>query len=81
MKKRTLMIALVWVMVSVILLFPARLQLEDGGSIQYRALIYRITKVHALIPEEEAMQNGKVKPYNDGIIVEIFGVKVFEHVE
>lgn len=81
MKKRTLMIALVWVMVSVILLFPARLQLEDGGSIQYRALIYRITKVHSLIPEEEAMQNGKVKPYRDGIIVEIFGVKVFEHVE
>lgn len=81
MKKRTLIIALTLVMVSAILLFPVRLQLKDGGSIQYRSLIYSITKVHSLISEEEAIQNGKVKPYNEGIIVEILGMKVFDNVE
>lgn len=79
MKKKALIIVLVLVLV--ILLFPVRLQLKDGGSIRYKSLTYSITNVHSLVSEEEAKKDGKVKPYNDGIIVEILGMKVFDNVE
>lgn len=79
MRKKALIIILVLVLV--ILLFPVRLQLKDGGSIRYKSLTYSITNVHSLVSEAEAKKDGKVKPYNDGIIVEILGMKVFDNVE
>lgn len=79
MKKKVF--AIVAIFVLVILLFPIRMNLKDGGSVQYRSLTYSITKVHSLISEEEATKEGKVKPYDDGFVVEIFGIKVFDNVE
>lgn len=73
--------AIVAVLASVILLFPIRMNLKDGGSVQYKSLTYSITKVHSMISEEEAIKEGKVKPYDDGFVVKILGVKVFDNVE
>ena len=39
------------VLLLVVLLFPIRMNLKDGGSVQYKSLTYSITKVHRLIPE------------------------------
>lgn len=79
MKKKVL--AIVAVLALVVLLFPVRMNLKDGGSVQYKSLIYSITKVHSLASEEETIKEGKVKPYNDGFVVEILDIKVFDNVE
>lgn len=79
MKKKAFIAAAV--LAAVILLFPVRMNLKDGGSVQYRSLTYSITKVHSLISGEEAVRDGKVKPYDDGFVVEILEIKVFDNVE
>lgn len=79
MKKKVF--AIVVVLALVILLFPIRMNLRDGGSVQYKSLTYSITKVHSLISDEETIKEGKVKPYDDGFVVMILGLKVFDNVE
>jgi len=79
MKKKVTVISVV--IVCLILLFPIRMNLKDCGSVRYQALTYSITKVHSLRLEEEAIQEGKVKPYDDGFVVKILGIKVFDNVE
>lgn len=64
-----------------ILLFPIRYQLKDGGSIQYKSLAYEITKVHSLISEEEMEKEGKVEPYDDGYTIKILGFEIYNNVE
>jgi uncharacterized membrane protein YdfJ with MMPL/SSD domain len=70
MKKKVIIIVVVIALL--ILLFPIRMQLKDG---------YSVTKVHSLIPEDEAETSGKVKPYNDGFEIEILGCKIYSNVE
>ena len=45
MKKK---IILLIVIVLIILLIPFKNKFKDGGSIQYKAIIYDITKVHRI---------------------------------
>lgn len=78
---RKKVVAIVTALTLVILLFPIRMNLKDGGSVQYKSLTYSITKVHSLISEEEAIKQGKVKPYDDGFVVRILGIKVFDNVK
>ena len=65
----------------IILLFPIRMQLKDGGSVRYKAILYSITKVHTLISENEAEASGKADPYMDGYEVEILGIKIYSNVK
>ena len=76
-KKIAIIISLVFL---VIILFPTRYQLKDGGSVQYRSLTYEITKVHSLISEEEAKESGKIKPYNHGYVIKILGFEIYDNV-
>lgn len=46
MKKRT--ITIIIVVLLIVLLFPIRYRLKDGGSIVYKSLTYQVTKVHRL---------------------------------
>lgn len=78
MKKKVIIISVVIILV--VLLFPIRNQLKDGGS-QYKSLTYEITKVHSLMPEEEAEKTRKVKPYNDGYVIKILGFEIYNNVE
>ena len=80
-KARKTILAVAVGLLFVVLLFPTRMNLKDGGSVQYRALTYSITKVHRLIPEEEAEKAGKIKPYEDGYQIELLGVRVLDTVE
>jgi uncharacterized membrane protein YdfJ with MMPL/SSD domain len=79
MKKKVIIIVVVIALL--ILLFPIRMQLKDGGSVKYKAILYSVTKVHSLIPEDEAETSGKVKPYKDGYEIEILGLKIYSNVE
>ena len=48
-KKFFVVIAIIVVLV--ILLTPVRMNLKDGGSVRYKALVYEVTKIHQLSPE------------------------------
>ena len=69
------------VAILLILLFPIRLQLKDGGTVEYKALLYKVSKVSRLISIEEMEAEGKVKNYDKGIIIEILGFEIFNNVE
>ena len=79
MKKKVIIISIIIILI--VLLFPIRNQLKDGGSVQYKSLTYEITKVHSLIPEDEAEKIGKVKPYNDGYVIKILGFEIYNNVK
>lgn len=71
--KKRLIIALC-VMVMVVLFVPRVAILKDGGSKEFTALTYRITKVHSLNPVEAEEE------FTTGTIVEIFGREVYNSV-
>lgn len=62
------------VIVSMLLLFPIRGQMKDGGSVEYRAILYRVVDVHRISDDPD-------KEFDEGIIVEILGFEVFNNVE
>lgn len=69
-KKKIVVIGMILVLV--LLLFPTRMNLKDGGSVIYKSLVYEVTKIHKLaLPEEST------KPYIDGFEVEILGITVY----
>ena len=79
MKKKILIVIIIAIIL--ILLFPIRLQLKDGGTVEYKALLYKVSKVSRLISIEEMEAEGKVKDYDKGIIIEILGFEIFNNVE
>lgn len=79
MKKK--MTRIIVILSLLILLFPIRMQLKDGGTVEYKALLYKISKVHSLISIEEMEKEGKVKEYDDGIIIEVLGFELFNNVK
>ena len=71
MKKKSILIVII--LVGIILLFPIPLRLKDGGSIEYKALIYKVTKYHRIdLVESET-------GYIDGIGIEILGLEIFNN--
>lgn len=68
MKKKIIIIVCV---ILVIMLIPVRLQLKDGGTVEYKSILYKVSKVHRLI------DNG----YDIGTEIRILGFKVFDNVE
>ena len=70
MKKKMLIVMIVIIL---ILLFPIKFRLKDGGSIEYKAFLYKITKVKRLNHYSET-------GYDKGIKIEILGFKVYDNV-
>ena len=68
MKKKVIILICV---ILVIMLIPVRLQLKDGGTVEYKSILYKVSKVHRLI------DNG----YDIGTEIRILGFKVFDNVE
>ena len=62
--KKKFFVVIAIIAVLVILLTPVRMNLKDGGSVRYKALVYEVTKIHQLSPEVDG-----VKPYIDGFEV------------
>ena len=44
MKKKAIMV----VIILLILLFPIKYQLKDGGTVEYKSLLYKVSKVNSL---------------------------------
>ena len=63
------------VIVFVILLTPVRMNLKDGGSVRYKALVYEVTKIHQFSSEVDGL-----KPYIDGFEIKILGMTVYREI-
>ena len=80
MNKKKLIIVSIIVLILLILLIPKSRYLNDGGTVEYQALLYKVSKVSILISREEMEAEGKVKDYDKGIIIEVFGFEIFNSV-
>lgn len=78
MKKKIIIVAIVVILL--IFLFPIRNQLKDGGTVEYKALLYKISKVKRLISIEEMEKEGKIKEYDHGVIIEVLGLEIYNNV-
>lgn len=74
MKKKNIIIIVIIVML-VILLFPIPNRLKDGGTVEYKALLYTITDYHKI-----ALEGGKTE-YLEGMKIEILGFEIFNSLE
>lgn len=63
---------IILLLIILILFLPIPYRLKDGGSIEYKAIVYKITKYHKL------NEVGKNNHYIDGIGIEIFGIEVYK---
>lgn len=70
MKKKVIIV----IVVLLILLVPIPMHLRDGGTVEYTALLYKVSKVHKLTGDLEKM-------YENGTIIEILGMEIFNNVK
>ena len=69
MKKKVIV-----VMAILVLLIPIPVHLKDGGTIEYKALLYKVSKIHRL-------NANSLTGYEDGITIEILGLKIYENID
>ncbi len=79
MKKKVIIVMVIVVLL--MLLVPIPMHLNDGGTVEYKALVYKVSKVKRLISIEEMEQEGKIKEYDHGIIIEILGFEIYNNVK
>lgn len=70
MKKKKIIIALILL----ILLIPIPIHLKDGGTVEYRAILYKVSVIHRL-------NTNSLTGYEDGIIIEILGLEIYENID
>lgn len=70
--KKKILIAVI-VIILLVLLVPIPMRLKDGGTIEYRALIYTVSKVHKL-------NHNSASGYDNGLIIKIFGKEIYNNV-
>ena len=70
--KKALIIVLI--LVALVLLFPIRGQFRDGGSVEYRAILYTVYDVHSLYGGPDTEMH-----YVEGTIIEILGHQVYNN--
>lgn len=69
-------LAVIAVLMAVILLFPVPLRKKDGGTVEYKAVLYSVQDVHRINPEINAKEE-----FIEGTIVEICGIEIFNNVD
>ena len=72
MKKKNIIIITI-IVLFIIMLIPIKMQLKDGGSIEYKAILYKVTKVHRINPESSS-------GYEDGWEINILGLRVYNSI-
>ena len=70
--KKKILIAVI-VIILLVLLIPIPMRLKDGGTIEYKALIYTISKVHRL-------NHNSKSGYDNGLIIKMFGKEIYNNV-
>ena len=70
-------IIILTIVILLILTVPIPKHLKDGGSVEYKAILYKVTKVHSL---KNIKEDSKGK-YAEGLIIQIFGFEVYNNVK
>lgn len=70
-KKKKIIIAIV--ILFIIMIIPIPFKLKDGGSVEYKAILYKVTKYHMLNPES-------TKGYDDGWQIKILGITIYDKI-
>lgn len=70
-KKKRLIRNIIIIIALIVLLFPIKLRYKDGGTVEYKAIVYSVTDYHAIHSAEGE--------YLVGITVEVFGIEVFDN--
>lgn len=70
MKKRKVILIIITVILIILLLPLRKDMLWDGGSVEYKAILYKFTKVHRLA------NNGG---HYEGVEIEFLGLKIFDN--
>ncbi|MBQ2942526.1 MAG: hypothetical protein IJD97_09845 [Clostridia bacterium] len=68
--KRRVIISMVILMIFFLCLIPEKAFYSDGGTVQWKSIIYSITKYNAIIEENE---------YMVGYEVEVFGITIYDN--
>ena len=68
MKK--IIIIIVIIIITLIMLIPIPNRLKDGGSVEYRALIYKVTKLYRF-------NEASTATHEEGWIIEILGFEIY----
>ena len=71
MKKRIFIL----IIALVVLLTPIPFRLKDGGTVEYKALLYSVQNVHRLNPDPQGEE------FIEGTIIEILGIEIFNNVD
>lgn len=77
MKKKVIVIAAISLL-ALLLLIPIPRRLKDGGTVEFTALLYKVSRVHSLADTEETSQG---EAYRDGVIIEILGKEISNNVK
>ena len=74
--KKKLLISLL-VLILLIMLFPVKMHLKDGGSVIYQSplRLYRVTNWHQMLP----LNDGEEMRYKEGLSIEIFGQEIYNN--
>ncbi len=72
MKRKIIIVGTI--ILALILFVPTTNHLKDGGTVEYQALTYKISKVHR-------MAESSVNGYETGTTIEIFGIEVYNNVK
>ena len=72
MKKKIIIILII---LAIILFFPIRLVLNDGGTVQYKSLVYTITKYHKLTLVASNVE------YMEGLEIKFLGIKIYSNLK
>ena len=73
MKKKVIMVIMI-IVILLVLFVPIPMYLNDGGTVEYKALTYKISKVHRIV---EDLENS----YEEGIIIEVLGIELYNNVK
>ena len=65
------------IILAAVLLLPLPMQLNDGGTVEYWAILYKVSCVHSI----KATESDTEIEFNEGIILEILGFEVFNNVK
>ena len=71
-------LSILCILLIVLLLFPIRAQAKDGGTVEYRSMIYTVRDMHQIHHIEN--DDGSVTyGYIVGFVIEVLGQEVFNN--
>lgn len=72
-KKKNKKINFIVVIILILALIPIPMKLKDGGSVEYKAILYEVKKYHTINTES-------TKGYDDGLKIKILGLTIYDKI-